>query len=212
MSRTRIKICGVLDEAMAAVAAEAGADAIGLIFVRSSPRFVEVNQARAIAGSLPPFVAAVGVFVDAPPEDVQRVRRATGLTAAQLHGDETRADAEACGPRVVKAVRFDATPESEERLRTWAAAPGIDAVLVDGSRGGEGKAVDWTALSRVASALSLPLVLAGGLTPDNVGEAIRTVRPYAVDVTSGVEARRGEKDPGLIRAFCQAVRQTDGER
>lgn len=208
MARTRIKICGVRDLETALVACECGADAIGLVFVKSSPRFVEPAAAWSIVDVLPPFVASVGLFVNPTTNQFTTAREACPFDFAQLHGEENEPTVRACAPWVIKAVRYDpATIELE--LRKWSMVGDIHAMLVDGSAGGQGKALDWDGLARVSDACAHPLILAGGLTPENVGEAISIVRPYAVDVSSGVESAPGEKDPVLIDEFCRAVREAD---
>lgn len=210
MSRTRIKICGVRDVETALVAAECGADAIGLVFVKLSPRAVEPEQAWDIISYLPPFVASVGLFVNPKPEAVEAVREVCPFDHAQLHGQESEPTVRECGPRVIKAIRFDPATIEHELIR-WNRFREVDAVLVDGGSGGEGVTLDWEALARAAEASEQPIILAGGLTPENVGEAIRIVRPWAVDVSTGVERERGVKDPSLIAEFCEAVRLADDE-
>ncbi|MDQ7851234.1 MAG: phosphoribosylanthranilate isomerase [Armatimonadota bacterium] len=204
--RVRVKICGVTSPEVARAAAAAGADAVGLVFAESRRR-VTVAQAEQIAAVLPPFVAAVGVFVDAPVEEVLTVAHGIPLDAVQLHGEETPQEVAALraqGLRVVKAVRVGHRLDTEalERYR------GASAVLLDtcvtGAAGGTGRPFDWS----LARGLSerVPVVLSGGLTPENVAEALEVVRPYAVDVSSGVETD-GRKDPEKIRAFIEAVRR-----
>ncbi|MEC9374360.1 MAG: phosphoribosylanthranilate isomerase [Planctomycetota bacterium] len=207
--RTRIKICGIRDEATALAAVEAGADALGFVFVHKSPRFIEPRDAWRLFASLPPFVHTVGLFKDASLDDYIAAEEICPTDYGQLHGHENEELVRACGPRIIKAVRFD--PATIERqLARWAAIEEVDAILVDGSEGGEGTAFDWEALAKAKqAAANKPLILAGGLTPQNVGEAIRAVRPFAVDVSSGVESAPGVKDPALIRAFCEAVRADD---
>ncbi len=223
MTRTRIKICGVSDAETARVAVDAGADAIGLVFVERSPRHVTVERARPIAAALPAFVEPVGLFVDASAEAVRRVAEAVGLRTVQLHGGESAGVvAQLAGLRVVKALPFDAQA-IEATLSPWREAglssPSLAAILWDtppkrgALPGGGGRAFDWPALAALREAGGLdglpPQVLGGGLTPDNVAEAIRVVRPYAVDVSSGVESAPGVKDHECIRAFCEAVRRAD---
>jgi len=207
--RTRVKICGVRDAATAIAAAEAGADAIGLVFAEGSPRRVSREAAAAAASATPAFVSVIGLFVDATPAEVAEARDECRLHAAQLHGSEDEATAEACGPGAIKAIRYDAST-IEAELRRWSAARGVAALLVDGSAGGMGEAFDWAGLAAAREACGKPIILAGGLTPETVGEAIRVARPFAVDVSSGVESSRGVKDVALIRAFCDAVRDADG--
>lgn len=208
MSRTRIKVCGVRDVETALVAVECGADAIGLVFAPGSPRLITPDEAWEIAAFLPPFVTSVGLFVNPDPATFLRVREACPFDVGQLHGGENEALVSQLGPGIIKAIRFDAQTIAEE-LRRWSEVDDVAALLIDGSAGGEGVAFDWAALADAAEESQHPIMLAGGLTPDNVGEAIRVVRPYAVDVSSGVESSRGVKDPARIRAFCHAVADAD---
>jgi len=208
MPRTRVKICGITTYDGARASIDAGADAIGLVFVKASPRYIEPAQAWELANALPPFVTTVGLCKDASLDEFASVEQVCPTALAQLHGDEPEEVVRACGPGVVKAVRYD--PETiEPQLRHWDAVEEVDAILVDGSPGGEGATLDWAGLRRALDEVrpETPIILAGGLTPDNVAEAIGAVRPYAVDVSSGVERERGVKDADLIRAFCEAVGQ-----
>lgn len=211
--RTRVKICGVRspDDALAAV--DAGADAVGLVFHKSSPRAIDPADAWAILSSLPPLVSSVGLFVDATLDEFCEVEEICPTDYSQLHGDEGVELVRQCGPRVIKAVRFDPAT-IREQLALWDDVEEVDAVLIDGSSGGKGVAFDWGALAQAvggpgAPNVEKPIIIAGGLTPENVGAAIRAVRPFGVDVSSGVEADRGVKDYARIRAFCAAVRQAD---
>lgn len=208
MSRTRIKICGIRDEDAAIAAIEAGADALGFVFVRSSVRFIDPADAWSIASALPPFVSSVGVFMNTSVDHFCDVEEICPTTLAQLHGNEDEATVRQCGPGVIRGVRFDADTIDADLAR-WDAIDEVDAILVDGSAGGEGTTLDWQRLAQALAPISKRIILAGGLTPANVGDAIRTVRPYAVDVSSGVEKERGVKDPALIEAFCDAVRDAD---
>lgn len=214
MTRTRIKICGVRDVETARAAVGAGADAIGLVFVSASPRAVTVEAAAAIARALPPMVEPIGLFVDEPADRVREIAAAVGLRTVQLHGRERPGDVESLAPlRVIKALPFDPARASET-LAPWRCGPdNLAAILWDAPpstaadlTGGSGRVLDWTALAAVDMAGLPPVILAGGLTPGNVAGAIAAVRPYAVDVSSGVESSRGVKDTALIRAFCDAVR------
>lgn len=207
-TRTRIKICGIRDDENALWAAESGADALGFVFAPSSPRYIAPEDAWEIASYLPPFVTKVGLFVDPSPEEFMRAKEVCPFDYGQLHGSEGVDTVAACGPWIIKAIRFD--PDLiEGALRRWSEVDEVDALLIDGSAGGEGVALDWATLARVQGVSAHPIILAGGLTPQNVGEAIRIVRPWAVDVSSGVERERGIKDPALIEAFCDAVREAD---
>lgn len=200
----RVKICGIQDEASALVAAEAGADAIGLIFAPSR-RQVGTARARRIADALPPFVTRVGVVVNEPLERLRAIVEDARLDAVQLHGDETVAycaAARALRVTVIKAVQVSG-PLDLERLRALPVA----AVLLDthrsGQRGGTGETFEWRHAAPVAAAI--PVILSGGLTPENVAAGIETVQPYGVDVSTGVETG-GQKDAGKIRAFIAAAR------
>jgi len=207
---TRIKVCGVTDVGSALAAAEAGADAVGLVFVRASPRFVTTDVAWSICDVLPPFVSTVGLFVNPSADEYWETREECPFHLGQLHGAESEPLVKECGPDVIKAVRY--APETiEADLLKWSRVEEVSAVLVDGGSGGTGETLDWKNLAAVADRCDHPIVLAGGLTPENVGEAIRTVRPYAVDVSSGVESKRGVKDPVRVAAFCAAVREADRE-
>lgn len=208
MARTRIKICGIRDVDAARAAVESGADALGFMFVKSSPRYIVPESAWEILSALPPLVSTVGVFADAPVDQFCDVEEVCPTNYVQLHGRESEAVVRRCGPNVIKAVKFDAAT-IEEELRRWEAVEEVEAVLVDGSEGGQGKAFDWDVMGPLADRAEVPIILAGGLTPENVGAAIRAVRPFAVDVSSGVEREKGVKDPGLIEAFCDAVREAD---
>ncbi len=210
MPRTRIKICGVRDPETALIAADHGADAIGLVFAPSSPRYVEPERAWEVAAYLPPFVSTVGLFVDPTADHFAGTREICPFDIGQLHGFEPIDVARQLGPGLIKAIRFDPAT-IEEDLWNWNQVDEIIALLIDGSPGGEGTRFDWSALAQVSHLCDHPIILAGGLTPDNVGEAIRAVRPYGVDVSSGVESARGVKDHGKIRAFCDAVRDADTE-
>ena len=205
--RTRIKICGIKDDESAIAAVEAGADALGFVFVKRSPRYIEPAAAYEIVSALPPFVSSVSLFQNCPIEEFLAAEERCPTTVVQLHGTEDESTVEQCGP-AIKAVRFDADTIAEE-LERWDAHEAVDAILIDGSWGGEGVTFDWDKLIEPARSVSKPIILAGGLTPQNVAEAIRIVRPYGVDVSSGVERERGIKDHELIRAFCAAVQEAD---
>lgn len=209
MPRTRIKICGITDEDTLAAAVESGADAVGFVFVKDSPRFIDPSDADALISLLPPWVSAVGVFRDPDVDEFCDIEEACPfLTMNQLHGDEDVKTVKSCGPDVLKAIAFDPSTFASE-LDRWAVVDEVAAILVDGPRAGSGEKIDWPALAAFVESAPRPIMLAGGLTPANVQEAIRIVRPYAVDVSSGVERERGIKDPELIEAFCRAVRLAD---
>lgn len=208
--RTRVKVCGVRDEATARHAAVCGADAIGFIFVPGSPRHITPDAALPIMYTLPPLVTAVAVVRNLSVDAFCDFEQQFPAPLAQLHGDEDEATVRACGPGIVRAFRFDEATIDRE-LERWAAIDEVDAVLIDGSDGGEGTAFDWSALGRRVADYPKPIILAGGLDAANVGEAIAAVRPYAVDVSSGVEREPGVKDLAKIEAFCAAVRAADAE-
>jgi phosphoribosylanthranilate isomerase len=206
---TRVKICGITNWADAKACVDEGASAIGLNFYAASPRSVSPAAAWEIVRRLPPLVEAIGVFVNWQPEAVSSLARALRLHGAQLHGDESANDVETLAGQmtVIKAVQVKSgfRPES---LKKFSAA---SAILLDGFRqglrGGTGVAVDWKLAARCASDANI--ILAGGLTPENVAEAISFARPYAVDVASGVESKPGKKDARLVRAFMSVVSATD---
>ncbi len=211
MNRVRIKICGIKREDDALAAVHAGVDALGFVFVPGTPRFVEPAAARRIIDRLPPFVARVGLFVDADAETIAATLAATGIDTVQLHGEETPEFAEQWRGRakVMKAFRMRG-PETLESMEPYRHA--VDAWLLDahvpGVSGGTGARFDWD-LAVEASCRGVPIVLAGGLRPDNVAEAVARVRPYAVDVSSGVESSPGRKDASKVRALVKAVRAAD---
>lgn len=202
MTRPLMKFCGITRVEDALAAADAGAAAIGFVFAPSSPRAIAPDAARAIARALPSFVLRVGVFVDRPPAEVREVAEHVGLDAVQLHGRETVADAAAAWSRVIKALPRDADPQAA--AGGW---PDEVTLLVDAATGdapgGTGQLADWPAAAALARRRRI--VLAGGLTADNVGAAIAAVRPYAVDVSSGIEVRPGEKSAARMAAFARAV-------
>ncbi|MHB1185635.1 MAG: phosphoribosylanthranilate isomerase [Desulfobulbia bacterium] len=208
-ARTRIKVCGMREMAEVAGVVAAGVDAIGLIFVEKSPRCVDRERAREIVASLPPFVDAVGVFVDQDAAQVNEIVRYCGLTKVQLHGAESPAYCMEINCRVIKAFQV------KESLATADLAPYAGVVsgfLFDTFHekiaGGTGQTFDWRLLQKMSPLR--PVVLAGGLTPDNVGEAIRQARPFAVDLNSGVEFAPGRKNLEKVRAAVAQVAAADG--
>lgn len=200
----RSKICGITRAADALVAAEAGADAIGLVFYSKSPRAVSIAQAREIIAALPPFVTTVGLFVNASRCEINETLDAVALDVLQFHGDEMPADCEGFHRPWYKALRVRAGNDIRAEAARYA---GASAVLldtfVDGVPGGTGEMFDW---SLVPADLPKPLILAGGLTPQNVQQAIERVRPFAVDVSGGVELSKGVKDAARVREFIGQVR------
>jgi len=212
---TRIKIDGITNREDAEFAAGCGVDAIGFVFAES-PRRVTPEQAREVLRGLEPFVVAVGVFVNAPAEEVRRILECTGCSVAQLHGEEGPEYVEALAPfGVVKVIRIGEGVNEEER-RAWARPPYKTArailldTLVPGKAGGTGERFDLAVAVEMVRA-GYRVIVAGGLTPENVGEVVRRVRPYGVDVSSGVEAEPGRKDAGKVRRFVEAVRAADRE-
>lgn len=212
--RTRIKICGLRDGASVDAAVDAGADAVGFVLVPGTPRFVRPEDAYALGAGVGPLVTPVGVVRNLGVEAYCDLEERCPLPLMQLHGDEPEEVVRQCGPGVIKAIRVDPGDDAATLaavLARWASLEEVDALLVDGPSPGSGAAIDWSVLRAALDEVGpgLPLFLAGGLTPDNVGEAVRTVRPFAVDVSSGVESSPGVKDPSRIAAFCAAVREAD---
>jgi phosphoribosylanthranilate isomerase len=204
--RIFVKVCGITSEKDAALAAEAGADAVGLIFWRQSPRAVGVEAARRIANSIPPAVVRVGVFVDASVETIARTVESVGLDLAQLHGNETPALLRTLPVRAWKALRVGAALTPAD-VAPWARAAGLLLdTRVDGRPGGTGRSFDWTLARAVRDHIPF-LVLAGGLDARNVAQAVALVQPDGVDVSSGVEKAPGKKDAAKVWAFIEAARQ-----
>ena len=202
--KTQVKICGITSVADAVAAAEAGADMIGLMFYEGSPRHITLAQAAEISRELSPFVLRVGVFVNPPEAQVTRAIAACGLSLLQFHGDESSDFCTQFGMMSLKAVRVrDA--ESLKALPNYQ----TDAFLLDAHSpsglGGTGEKFNWD-LAVEAKKFGKPIFLAGGLTPENVADAVRQVQPFAVDVSSGVESAPGKKDAAKVRAFIEAVR------
>lgn len=206
---TRVKICGITTAEDAAIAADAGADALGFVFVPGTPRHVTTEAARDIAATLPPFVVRVGVFLDQPVQEIRRTAEAVGLHAVQLHGGEPAEVARAIPLPVVKAIRVR-DEGSLAPLSTYPAAAFLLDAFVEGVPGGTGQRIPWALAA--AAAASARIILAGGLAPGNVAEAVRTVRPYGVDVSSGVETSPGKKSPALVKEFIRHVREADRSR
>ena len=207
MHRTRIKFCGVCRADDVQLAADNGADAIGMILHAKSQRLIEAEYAKAVAVAVPPFVAKVGVFVDARAPFVADCARALKLDLVQLHGHETHDFVRALDRyRVVRAVRAD-------EWNDWrnVRLPNLAALLVDSAVGGSGVENDWDAVEKMLrdQPTELPVILAGGLKPENVGEVVRRFRPFAVDVSSGVEGEPTRKSVEKLSAFAQAVRDAD---
>ncbi len=207
MSRTRIKICGLTRPEDVRAAVAAGADAIGFVFYPPSPRHVDFERAAALAALLPPFVTAVGLFVNAEEAFVRAAVQRVPLQLLQFHGDEDEVQCARYGLPWIKAARVR---PGVDLVEFSASHPGARGILLDAfvdGYGGGGKVFDW---SLIPDGLDRPLVLSGGLDPDNVSAAVRRVRPWAVDVSSGVESAKGIKDARLITAFIAGVRNADG--
>lgn len=199
----RIKVCGITKLEDALVAAELGADALGFIFYKKSKRYIDPEKAAGIVAQLPPFISTVGVFVNQDLDQIQTVRETAGIDAVQLHGDETPELCSKIPPRVIKAIRIrDGVDAKAVELYP------VQAILfdkhADDMYGGTGKSFDWGVLSGVK--ISKRIILSGGLTHENVLEAIMMVRPYAVDVSSGVEDSPGNKNHLKLRKFIEAVK------
>jgi phosphoribosylanthranilate isomerase len=215
MPRTRIKICGLTREADVEAAVDAGADAIGFVMWAGSRRAVALGRAVELASRLPPFVTPVLLFVNASPSEVQRAVEALPAALLQFHGDETSADCQRHGRPFLRAVAMDEGVDLLDWQRRFSAVPEgssahLAGLLLDAPSagyGGSGKVFDW---SRIPAAVACPLVLSGGLNPANVTDGVLSVRPWAVDVSSGVEdGVKGVKNANLIRRFCKAVREAD---
>jgi phosphoribosylanthranilate isomerase len=213
-SRTRVKICGITTPAAALAAAHAGVDAIGLVFYAPSPRAVSIEEALEIVSGLPPFVSSVGLFVNAQPALVEKVMSQVPLDLLQFHGDESPDYCKSFGKPWMKAIRVRPDTYISRLMDEFAAARGIllDAWHED-MYGGSGKTFDWDLLRQQGrqhnggSEDATPIILAGGLKPDNVAHAIRTVQPWGVDVSSGVESAPGVKSEPLINAFMREVQR-----
>lgn len=205
LRRTRVKICGLTSLADAQAAVDAGADAIGLVFYPPSPRAVTHDQALAIVAAIPPFVTITGLFVNAPREEVRALE--PHLDLLQFHGDESAGDCDGYQRPVIKALRMKEDIDLPSAMAPYA---GLRGILLDAYRpgvpGGTGERFDW---QRIPEELRGKIILAGGLDPDNVGEAIRAIRPYAVDVSGGVELAPGRKSADRINAFMKGVRHAD---
>ena len=206
--RTRVKICGLtrLEDIDAAVAA--GADAIGLVFYPPSPRFLSVEQAVELSARVPPFVTKVGLFVNQDVDTVQRISTAASLDLLQFHGEESEAYCRTFGRPYIKAARVRPGLDLLEFAASYPSAAGLLLDAYVESYGGAGETFDW---SMIPEKLPLPMILSGGLHDANVGAAIRRLHPWAVDVSSGVESRKGIKDAGKIVDFIAAVQHADSQ-
>jgi len=205
MPPVRCKICGItrIEDALAAV--QAGADALGLVFYAKSPRAVSLEQAKAIRAALPPFICVTGLFVNASREQIAQTLKAVPLDLLQFHGDESPEDCAGFGRPWIKALRVGAANDIKSQAARY---PGACGILLDsqviGQYGGTGAVFDW---SLIPTDFNRPLILAGGLNPQNVAQAIAKVRPFAVDVSGGVEAAKGIKDAEKMRSFIGEVRK-----
>jgi len=199
----RIKICGLTRPEDAVEAARLGADAIGLVFYEKSPRRVTLEQARAVADALPPFVSVVALFVNPSVREVEAVLKAVPVDVLQFHGEETPEFCRQFARPYLKAVRVKPGVDLVEWAKNYHDARGLLAdAFVEGTHGGTGATFDWALLP---AGLGIPLILSGGLNPDNVADAVRIVKPAAVDVSSGVEASKGIKDAAKMAAFIAGV-------
>jgi phosphoribosylanthranilate isomerase len=207
MKPCKIKICGITNQIDALQAIDSGADALGFVFYKKSPRHVSPKVVKSIVANLPPFVLPIGVFVNEEAQVVRDIMDACGLALAQIHGDETADYCESLGRPVIRGIclrdrnTFMAMAEYKGRARVRGFV--LDAYS-ETAYGGTGTIANWSLAKEAAQSFSF--LLAGGLTPDNVQEAIQKVQPYGVDVSSGVEARPGKKDPAKIQAFIQAAK------
>ena len=201
----RVKICGITRVQDLQAACDAGADALGFVFYEKSPRHVTIENAAALVRALPPFVQSVGLFVNAEPALIERVLQTVPLDLLQFHGDEKPADCVRYGRPYIKAVRVNRDTDLLKYAADFDAARGLllDA-FVPGVPGGTGERFDW---GLIPPALPRPVILSGGLTPDNVAEAVQRVRPWAVDVSSGVEASKGIKDAHQIARFIANAKE-----
>ena len=221
---TWVKICGTTNLEDALVAVEAGADAVGFVFYEKSPRNISVEAAREIVGKLPAGVEKVGVFADLESEQIREIVLKVGLTVVQLHGNRSlesvwkdQRPAEECVgvSKLIRTLHGDTLKDGEFLILKGRAGESFFATLLDsrsnGAVGGTGTTFDWEATQRAVQTMSLmvPVIVAGGLTPVNVSEAMRLFQPFGVDVVSGVEARPGKKDPEKVRAFVRAVRAAE---
>ncbi|WP_331346931.1 phosphoribosylanthranilate isomerase [Cellvibrio sp. UBA7661] len=208
MTKTRVKICGITSIEDALVAVDAGADALGLVFYEASPRSVSISQARQIALAVGPFVVVTGLFVDADPEFVNAVLNDVPLQLLQFHGNESPDYCSFFHRPYIKALRMRPELDVVTSIDSY---PNASGILLDAYRpgvpGGTGETFEWT---RVPAQSLKPIVLAGGLTPDNVGEAIRTVSVYGVDVSGGVELAPGKKDQSKVTSFINNARLAAG--
>ncbi|HSI43345.1 MAG TPA: phosphoribosylanthranilate isomerase [Methylotenera sp.] len=201
--RTRVKICGITRVEDALNAIELGTDAIGLVFFEQSPRNISIEQAKEIARVIPAFVTVVGLFVDAEPEFIKQVISTVGLDLLQFHGDETTEECARYGIPFIKAIRVRNDTNLVQYAKEFSGAKGLLLdTYAEGVAGGTGHVFDW---SLIPENLGITVILAGGLNAENVAQAIKQVKPYAVDISGGVESAKGIKDAAKIAAFMQQV-------
>ena len=203
LQRVRVKICGITRAEDAVHAAKLGADAIGLVFYRGSPRCIDAARAKVILAALPPFVSRVGLFVDQDAAEIRSVLEQLPLDYLQFHGSESPGECGVYNKPYIKSVTMNNGVDLTSQARRYA---GASCLLLDthveGMAGGTGQSFDW---SRIPRSLEKPILLAGGLTPENVRSAVTAVRPYGVDVSSGVEQSKGVKDPEKLATFIRAA-------
>jgi phosphoribosylanthranilate isomerase len=206
--RTRIKVCGItnIDDAQAAV--DNGADALGFIFVKDTPRYIDPDDAAAIMFNLPPMISAIGVTRDLTLDEFCDLEQACPAHTFQLHGKEPVSLVQQCGPGVIKAFKYEQVT-IQSQLDRWSKVAEVDALLIDGSDGGEGTSFDWSQLAPLIENYPKRIIIAGGLDDSNITEVIKTLKPYAVDISSGVESEPGIKDHSKIAKLCAAVHAAD---
>lgn len=208
----KVKICGITNLEDAIAAAEYGADALGFIFYKKSPRYVDVKTVRKIVNALPPFIATVGVFVDETKENINRIVDETGLGIIQLHGNEPPKFCDGFKRRIIKAFRIGLQPSAPclkhagagFSLQPYKVSAYLLDTYIEGTPGGTGKTFNWDTAKKAKKFGRI--ILAGGLTPENVADAVRIVKPYAVDVSSGVEKEPGKKDLKKVKMFIKRAR------
>jgi len=209
MNRIRVKICGITRPQDALAAAMAGADAIGMVFYPGSQRCISIDTANAIIANLPPFVTTVGLFVDASRDQINSVLRNVSLDMLQFHGSESQQDCLGYAKPYIKAIRMKAGLDLMQQLKMYDKSTGLLLdTYVEGVAGGTGQTFNW---EMIPANVDKPLILAGGLNAGNVADAIRRVRPYAVDVSGGVEASVGIKDAGKLTEFINEIRKFNSD-
>lgn len=206
MARTRIKICGLTRRSDVCHVASAGADAIGFVFYSSSPRFVATDLAVQLCSDIPPFVTSVGLFVNENPSTVRQILEQVPLGLLQFHGDEDEAYCMQFRRPYIKAIRVGSGVDLLESVKSFQSASALLFDALSDSYGGSGKSFDW---NLIPPKLPCRIILSGGLTSENVGDGIRRLQPWAVDVSSGVEFAKGLKDAARVNAFVAAVKEAD---